>query len=335
MSDPLIGPNQTPRIWTPNEDGAPDQQPDAMEVRQGRPSPTEGSSLRLGANPESVLDDRVPDEVDVAMRPFLVGLWVVAVVTLQTAGFVYQPLLPPGSLYLFAVWLGAVWSGWGAAVWYSSRWSGRPLLRIVFLVGIFAWHSFMMAVTNNETTVRYIVMLGGYALIQSVAFRWAAIPAWRSTGRRHRVNAGQFGPLVGEPAERQFGIGDLIAITTMVAILITAAKAYNQWSTDYHWWGLFVGESVLLSVALLSVLGGLARHVVVQVALFVLALGVGVGGAMLIEVFENLVAGVNQTRQTSIWPIYALLMATFSILMFSFSALSAEVFGVAKDHHAE
>jgi hypothetical protein len=328
MSDPLIGPNQPPRIWIPNEDTAPERQPDEMGVRQRESVTTETSHLRSAYIPASPSEEHIADEVDVAMRPVFFVLWVVAVVTLQMAGFVYQPLLPPENLYVFSVWLGVVWSGWGAAIWFSSRWSSRPLLRVIFLIGIFAWHGFMMAVTNNETAARYIVMLGGYALIQSVAFRWAAIPTWRSFVWSVQGKLGQSGPPASGSARRQFGIGDLIAITAMVAILITAAKAYHKWSTDYHWLGLFVGESVLLLVALLSVLGGLARRLALQLALFVSALAVGVGGSMLIEVFENLVGVGNPT---SIWPIYAILMVTFSILMFSFAALAAEGFGGAKE----
>jgi len=53
---------------------------------------------------------RIPGD-DAVMRRVMVTFWVASVVTIQVAGFVYQSLRPPESLYLFAFWLGGVCAG--------------------------------------------------------------------------------------------------------------------------------------------------------------------------------------------------------------------------------
>jgi|GEM_PF-6718049 len=325
MSEPLIGPNEPLKIWTPNEDesGA-DQASESVAIAD--PS--------LSAAGMSVASD------DAGLRRMMVALWVVCVVTIQVAGFVYQPLRPPENLYLFAFWLGTAWAGWAAAIWASSRWSSRPLTRVAFLIVMFAWHGFGMSVVNDETAARYVVMLGGYGLIQAVVFHWVGIPRWRILRLPMQGPTSPFEPDCSAEADRhdesneglrdairsddrgdvtrQFGIGDLIAITTVVAVLITAGKSYETLLSELFWWGLIVGEAVLLAVAVLSVLSGLANRPVTILALFALAVATGLGGSLLLDFIETLVTASSP----SWWPIYAVLMTTFSILMVGFAALS-------------
>jgi hypothetical protein len=340
MNEPLIGPNGPLRIWSPDEADAPAE-------RTGENASTESTSAesasvrRAGLFPldssrgDSALDD------DASLRRVMVALWVVCVVTVQVAGFVYQPLNPPENLYLFGFWLGTAWAGWAAAVWVSSRWASRPLTRVVFLVVMFAWHGLGMSVVNDETAARYVVMLGGYGMIQAVVFHWVGIPRWKilCLPIQRPVSPFDTDSAVQEerPVEsrdvlgdairidnrgdvtRQFGIGDLIAITTLVAVLITAGKSYETLLADSFWWGLIVGEAVLLAVAVLSVMSGLAQRLVTILGLFVLAVATGVGGSVLLDFIETL---VSTGIPISLWPIYAVLMTTFSILLVGFAALS-------------
>lgn len=172
-----------------------------------------------------------------------------------------------------------------------------------------------MSLVNDETAARYVVMLGGYGLIQAIVFRWVGIPQWQSQDSfSDAIGAGNRGDIT-----RQFGIGDLIAITTLVAILITAGKSYETLLADSFWWGLIVGEAVLLAVAVLSVMSGLAQRSVAILGLFALAVAIGIGGSILLDFIESM---VSSGMPISLWPIYAVLMTTFSILMVGFSALS-------------
>lgn len=320
MSEPLIGPSEPLKIWTTEEAGT-DAEP--------------------AVHPMSAAGD------EGALRRVMVTLWVVCVVTVQVAGFVYPPASLPRDLNLFAFWLGTAWAGWAAAVWVSSRWSNRPLTRGLFLVAMFAWHGLGMSVVNDETAARYVVMLGSYGMLQAVVFHWLGIPRWQILRLPLHRPTSPFEPdsvLAGEcqveshdglaergvdqgggrgagqgDVTRQFGIGDLIAITTLVAILITAGKSYQTLLADSFWWGLIVGEAVLLAVAVLSVLSGLATRLVELLALLVLAVATGVGGSVLLDFIESL---VSVKDPWSLWPVYTVLMTTFSILMVAFAALS-------------
>jgi len=326
MSEPLIGPSKPLKIWIPNED------------ESGTEQASESDAISVPNEPRPAQSVAADDK---GLRRVMVTLWVVGVVTIQVAGFVYQPLRPPENLYLFALWLGTAWAGWAAAVWASSRWSRQPLTRGAFLVVMFAWHGLGMSVINDETTARYVVMLGSYGLMQAIVFHWVGIPQWQilrlplkkptspfesdSAGdaQRHNEALDDLGDLIQQPdrgdATRQFKIGDLIAVTTVVAILITAGKSYETLLADSFWWGLIVGEAVLLAVAVLSVLGGLARRPTAILALFALAIATGVGGAFLLDFIESL---VTVTAPLALWPVYSVLMSIFSIWLVGFAALS-------------
>ena len=333
MSEPLIGPNGPLGIWRPDEaDGRADRAEESSSVEDV--SSEHPSVRRTGLFPLDPSPGDFPADDDAALRRAMVALWVVCVVMVQVAGFVYQPNNPPENLYLFGFWLGTAWAGWAAAVWASSRWASRPLTRAVFLVAMFAWHGFGMSVVNNETAARYVVMLGGYGLIQAMVFHWVGIPRWRilclpirrpvspfDAEAESAVGGGQVvdrGEDRGD-VTRQFGIGDLIAITTLVAVLITAGKSYETLLADSFWWGLIVGEAVLLAVAVLSVMSGLAQRLVSILGLFVLAVATGIGGSVLLDFIETL---VSNGPPISLWPVYAVLLTTFSILMVAFAALS-------------
>jgi hypothetical protein len=326
MSEPLIGPSEPLKIWTPNEDES--------EAEQAPESDAFGGDS--GAN----LDQPIAgDETD--LRRAMVTLWVVGIVAVQVAGFIYRPLQPPENLDLFALWLGTVWAGWAAAIWASSRWASRPLTRVAFLVVMFAWHGFGMSVVNDETAARYVVMLGGYGLMQAILFHWVGIPQWQVKRLPPKQATSPFDPDRAEDAAppdeslhapsdansqsdrgdvtRQFRIGDLIAVTTVVAVLITAGKSYETLLADTFWWGLIVGEAVLLAVAILSVMGGLAGRPVAILGLFTLAITTGVGGSFLLDFIESVVRANNPLV---LWPVYSVLMVVFSIWMVGFAALS-------------
>lgn len=329
MSEPLIGPSQPLKVWTPNEDESVAEQ--ASEVAAIAHSGTSEPSTHSPMN-------------DGILRRAMVALWVVCVVAIQVAGFVYRPFDTPENEYLFAFWLGGMWAGWAAAVWASSRWASRPLTRVVFLIVMFAWHAVGMSAISNKSAAHYVVMLGSYGLVQAVVFHWMGIPKWRILRLPLARSAspldtdcveGTGGQAVGgEPkagvaesiqhreggdVTRQFGIGDLIAATTVVAILITAGKSYETLLGDGFWWGLVAGEAVLLAVAVLSVMGGLAARPFEIVTFVTVAVATGVGGSFGLESIESMVTGIDQQ---SLWPLYSMLMVNYAILMVGFATLS-------------
>ncbi len=324
MSEPLIGPNGPLRISTPDKADAPAERSGENASAENTSAESESVGRAGLFPPDSSRGTSVPDD-DASPRRVMVAVWVVCVVSVQVAGFIYRPLNPPENLYLFGFWLGTAWAGWAAAVWASSRWASRPLTRVAFLVAMFAWHGLGMSVANDETAARYVVMLGGYGLIQAVVFHWLGIPRWQILWLPIQRPVSPFDTDSVVEEERQvdttgqFGIGDLIAITTLVAVLITAGRSYETLLTDSFWWGLIVGEAVLLAVAVLSVMSGLARRLVAVFGLFVLAVATGVGGSVLLDFIETL---VSTGIPISLWPIYAILMTTFSILMVGFAAMS-------------
>ena len=170
-------------------------------------------------------------------------LWLIACFVLQLA-FAVRGAEPLSDAVCWA-WIGSMWAGWAACVWMSS--SIRNIcLKFAFLAVAGGWHAEWMALIREMPIVRYVIMFGGYAVIQSTLFRFFRIPDWSfETLRLMPMGAGR----------RQFSILELLTLMTITALLITAAKRYEPPSGQVFWYGSLV---VYIALAVTATLCSLA-----------------------------------------------------------------------------
>ncbi len=156
----------------------------------------------------------------------LTVLWIIACFIVQFSLAVHAVNV---SSDVFAwVWIGSMWAGWSAAVWISSAIRHLPL-RLVELTIVGAWHVFWMATSRNEIPLRYVLMLGGYAVVQTILFRMLAVPDW--SGKPLRLS--RF-----TASKRQFTIAELLVLTTATALLAVSAKTYQDAVGLQFWIGI-------------------------------------------------------------------------------------------------
>jgi hypothetical protein len=288
--------------------------------------------------------------------PGLALLWVLACGITQVSLPFYETAQLSRGGWMSSVWIGTMWAGWAAGVWASSVWGVSRISRLLFLALLGSWHFLWMSTVSGEPPVRYAMMLGGYGLAQAILFRMLSIPRWgmdRATGKNEAVAEDDFldggdeaalaepfgGPSSGLPvgqvsggerlesglasAGPQFGIAELIGITTVVALLITVGKAYRPFIGNSFWWGLLLAEAMLLVVAALSVMAGLSRQVVARWG-WLLASVVACGGAAAVIAYsEELVAEQSGGFLSQyLFTRYLVLLLVFALWMLAFANLS-------------
>ncbi len=231
----------------------------------------------------------------------LVPLWVTACLVMQMAlgSLVLHRGTDPRSVVLLSLWLGTMWGGWAGWIWLCSACRNWSIGGMFALAAATVWHIHWMSQTTETSAARCAVMLGGYALAQAITFRLLGVARWHAS------------PLRIAPAavvRVQFGIGELIGLTTVVAVLITAAGGYQPPLGEVYWWGLLVAEALLVAIATLSVMaeqrrgsrsGWLRIGVVVAIA----------SAAGILNWLET-IAGPSAAA-ASRWPPYAMLLLTF------------------------
>lgn len=274
--------------------------------------------------------------------PWLALLWVLACGVTQVSLPFYEPALLSLGGWMSSVWIGTMWAGWAAGVWASSVWDASRLSRVLFLVLIGSWHFLWMSATSGEPPTRYAMMLGGYGLAQAILFRMLSIPRWGvgiTTGRSEALPDRDF--LVGggggasedfdDPqietqftsGRPQFGIAELIGITTVVALLITVGKAYRPFLGNSFWWGLLVAEAMLLAIATLSVRAGLSRQSTARWCWLLATVVVCGGAAAVIAYGEEIVAGQSAGVLTeNLFTRYLVLLLVFALWILAFANLS-------------
>jgi len=268
----------------------------------------------------------------------LITLWVVALLVTQVSLFLYQPIKPARSEGAEALWLGTMWAGWAVAAWVSTYWERLPLRRIAFILIGLAWSVIGLSTMSGEPPMRYAVMLGSYALVQAILFRWVGVPSWAPSHQRFaptHVEAefggwlatkldssesppGRLLPAQGDIPRPQYGISDLVVITTVIAVLIAIGETYQAKMGVSFWWGLIFAEGMLVATAALGVLCGLSRGSGGSLG-WLLALSlVVVGGAAAFDQAEAYVAG----QSNSMWFRYGVLLASFAAWIISFTIIS-------------
>ena len=163
--------------------------------------------------------------------------------------------------FVVGSWLGGI----AASCWITSA-VQQTVLRYglqvaLLLVGVTSfWITF-----SDDPWLSTLVDMVGIVLSQNVVFAWIAVPRWNDTRESSQRK------------RRQFTIGDLIAITTAFALLLTSARDLLPPIRAELYWPVLIGiwltipvATALLSQAMLLVTsrGGLARVILVGFVLF-------------------------------------------------------------------
>ncbi|QDS89357.1 hypothetical protein EC9_35560 [Rosistilla ulvae] len=121
-----------------------------------------------------------------------------------------------GSPFGQAVWIGLMWLGCSmtASVCFSAMFSWR---RLFFGAAAFVWHVLVMSICWRESPVRYMLLLGGLLVLQSTVSTLLGVPAWLAW----HTNEGDL------PRRYRFTIRSVMLGTTLVAVLLSAARAYD------------------------------------------------------------------------------------------------------------
>ncbi|GAA5508323.1 hypothetical protein [Novipirellula caenicola] len=165
--------------------------------------------------------------------------------------------------FVIGGWLGSI----AASCWITSA-VKQPAVRYglqvaLVLIGVtLFWFTF-----SDDPWLSTLVDMVGIVLSQNVVFAWIAVPRWndpRESSQRR---------------PHQFSIGDLIAMTTAFALLLTSARDLLPPIRAELYWPVLIGiwltipvATALLSQAILLATprGGLARVILVGI---VVALG--------------------------------------------------------------
>jgi hypothetical protein len=147
------------------------------------------------------------------------------------------------------VWLADIWATWAISIWVLVQ---QPIsLRRATVLGVsLAWHCMLLAVNQSQPPERYLVMLGCYGLLQSVACVLFGLPAWRiGSGGIRRP---------GQPP--QFGILSLSAITAGVALVMWGTRRYRESASDGFLPGTMAVMAALLFVAMVAMLASVMER---------------------------------------------------------------------------
>ncbi len=163
--------------------------------------------------------------------------------------------------FIVGCWLGSI----AVSCWITSA-VKKTVMRYglqiaLVLVGVTSfWGTF-----SDDPWLSTLVDMVGIVLSQNVVFAWIAVPRWNDTRESSQRK------------RRQFSIGDLIAITTVFALLLTSARDFLPPIRAELYWPVLIGiwltvpvATALLSQAMLLVAsrGGLARVILVGFVLF-------------------------------------------------------------------
>jgi hypothetical protein len=205
-------------------------------------------------------------------------------------------------------WLGSMWAGWAGCVWISSS-IRNSFLKFAFLAMVVGWHADWMAVTREQPMLRYLVMLGGYGVTQTILFRLLRVPDW---------SLGPFRLIPTDDRKGQFSILELLLLTTVMAVLITAAKRYEPPGGQVFWFGSPVVCLALSTIATLCSLAMVSptRSSRVQLAVSAVA-AVTLGSATIAWVETQNDSGVVMR---DLWMAYFGICGIFSVI---FTVLAA------------
>ncbi|MGV3485411.1 MAG: hypothetical protein ACO1RT_13415 [Planctomycetaceae bacterium] len=239
--------------------------------------------------------------------PFpLPGLWWTTCLVLQLSLVSHAENIAEDLLAW--LWLGSMWAGWAACLWWSSA-IENPWGKLATVAAAAAWHAFWMSHSRDQPVLRYLIMFGGYAVAQSVFFRFCRVPAWSWATRRLRP--------IGD-GRRQFSIFEWLVLTTATALLITGAKRYEPLVGDIFWAGLPVVCLSLASTATLCSLAFVAPTRQRRRLFAYGSLGMVFIGSMATAWLE--LKPAHSVDFMDVWPAYYGIQSVFAVLIATFAA---------------
>lgn len=182
----------------------------------------------------------------------------------------------------FWVWVGTVWASWAGWCWACSTVVASGWLRLALFGAALLVHARLGSLGNpTEPMMRYLFTMSGFGATLLVVYRLLAVPCLDS-----RVGTD------GRAATRlQFGIGEVAALTGLVAFWIAAGRRYAaDWDAD-QWGGLGASYLGLLAVAVLAGLTSTARRRIGRYLLALATLLVAVLAAAMLDMVDRYLSG--------------------------------------------
>ena len=232
-------------------------------------------------------------------------LWLIACFVLQLA---LANRGNPATELASAAWVGSMWAGWAGCLWASSA-MGNRWLQLTFIAMVGAWHIGWMTVIREQPAVRYLLMLGAYAVVQSILFRLLRVPNWSFATFR-------LVPI--DNQRRQFSILELLLRTTMVALLITASKRYEPSGGQAFWSGSPIVCLSLAGIAPLCTLAIVSPHRSSRLTFAIASVAsVAVGSAVM--AWLETIFDPNETMRFG-WAAYFCICGVFDMLFIVLAA---------------
>lgn len=239
------------------------------------------------------------------LRPRLGPLAVLYALLLIVAQVVLVPRADPLLMEVSShIWLATIWAGWSAAVWVLVR-PPLTLWRSGILGLLLAWYCMLLALMRDQPAERYLIMFGGYGVLQSAAAMLLRLPRW-TTGRGASGDA--------EPRPGQFGIFNLVVLTTVVALVLLAVRRYADAGGE----GFLLGTAIAAALLTLIAASAIAAATLPRwgVAMLPLMIIVAAAAAAILASRELAVGGSREFAEY--WRIYLAIFGGFGLLVFGF-----------------
>ena len=167
----------------------------------------------------------------------------------------------------------AIGTCYGTAVcasWVATIVDGRYLRflsRAIILLAI----GYALQRLGTHGWARYLTNLSGMLLCQVVVFFGLGVPGWRLAKAQRCDSDATTATLA-----RQFGIGDVVVVTTVIALLLAVSARYAAPGDPTVYWSILaVAWLVIPLVAALLAMAALRRRVLEGLSLLVTALLIG------------------------------------------------------------
>lgn len=203
-------------------------------------------------------------------------------------------------------WLAAVWAGWAISIWLLVR-QPISITRAITLGGLLGWHCMLLALHQGLPPERYLVLLGCYGLMQSVASVALNLPTFRfpnepSQPRRKRP---------------QFGILTISVLTTGLAVVMFAARRYGQIGEDDFFTSTFFIMASLLMVSMSAIVTSHSQlwwSIGIGLVIFTATIA-----ATLMVTLEELAQGpISNIGRSPLWFIYLSVVMLFGVILHTF-----------------
>ena len=184
---------------------------------------------------------------------------------------------------------------------------------IRFATRMMAAIGFVLLLTNccTPNMLHHAINVSGIILLQPMIFMLLAIPCWtislsgvtRHSGLNKITKASQ------QPKLSQFHVGELITLTTLVALLLAASRQYTPTVANFVYWPVLVG-----SLFFLQTIAALTIRVVMfrQLRLLVFLIPALVLATLFLGAAEGFVSAGSWQAEADL-RLYGILIASFTL----------------------